>query len=125
MYVTIVFMQICIGKGNAMRQLRSLSVLFLLAVFSACGRGGSGTPGGSAATLISGTNQPQQNSPVMTNRLSGKVVDTSGRPVAGVTISVFHHNENATVSTVTDADGNYAVSGQNTGRNSDYAIYAE
>src|SRR6185369_10212978 len=37
----------------------------------------------------------------------------------------FHHNENSTVTTTTDANGAWSVSGQSTGANSDYAIYAE
>jgi Protein of unknown function (DUF1566)/Carboxypeptidase regulatory-like domain len=108
-------------KGNAMSQIRSLSVLFLLGLLSACGGGGSGAPGASAPAV---PDKPPQSSPVLTNKLSGKVVDTSGKPLAGVTISVFHHNDNTTVTTITDANGAYAVSGQGTGSNADYAIYA-
>ncbi|MES2315891.1 MAG: DUF1566 domain-containing protein [Pseudomonadota bacterium] len=41
-----------------------------------------------------------------------------------MTISVFHHNTNTTVTTTTDASGAWSVAGQDTGANSDYAIYA-
>jgi hypothetical protein len=41
-----------------------------------------------------------------------------------VTISVFHHNTNTTVTATTDASGTYTVSGNDTGANSDYAVYA-
>jgi len=51
------------------------------------------------------------------------VVDTNGVPVAGVAISVFHHNTNTTVTTTTNASGVYSVAGLDTARNADYAVY--
>ena len=90
-----------------------------IAVLSACSGGGSG-----AATGSSNKGGGLTGGPVVTNKVSGTVVDTNGVPIPGVTISVFHHNENSTVTTTTDANGAYSVSGQSTGINSDYAIYA-
>jgi len=102
-----------------MGQIRSSSVMFLLTLLSACGGGGGGASPVSAP-IVAGP----QTSPVVKNKVSGVVADKSGKPVAGVTISVFHHNTNTTVTTTTDASGAYLVAGQDTGANSDYAIYA-
>ncbi|MDD2737203.1 MAG: DUF1566 domain-containing protein [Desulfuromonadaceae bacterium] len=84
-----------------------------VALLGACGGGGNGSP----------TNNDTTGAPVL-NKVSGLVVDKSGTPLSGVTISIFHHNEKTTVTTTTDANGFYSVSGQSTGLNSDYAIYA-
>ena len=89
-----------------------LPMILSIALFSACG-GGSG-----------GTAQSDQTGAPVKNKVSGAVLDKNGIPISGVTISVFHHNTNATVTTTTDANGLYSVSGQDTGNNSDYAIYA-
>ena len=51
-------------------------------------------------------------------------MDKAGAPVADVTVSVFHHNTNITVTSTTDANGAYAVAGLDTGANADYEIYA-
>lgn len=104
-----------------MNQIRSLPVLFMLGLVSACGGSGSG---GSAPTLVSATGNSSQGSVVVTSKLSGKVLDKSGQPITGITVNVFHHNENTTVTTITDANGAYAVSGLSTVRNADYAVYA-
>jgi hypothetical protein len=82
-----------------------------LALFGGCGSDGSGntSPGGVGAPVYAA--------------LSGTVVDKLGVPVAGVTISVFHHNTNTTVTTTTNASGVYSVAGLDTARNADYAIY--
>ena len=95
-----------------MGQIRSSSVMFLLTLLSACGGGGGGASPVSAP-IVAGP----QTSPVVKNKVSGVVADKSGKPVAGVTISVFHHNTNTTVTTTTDASGAYLVAGQDTGAN--------
>ncbi len=102
-----------------MNRIPSLSALFLLGALSACGGGGS-SPNASVPVLASSP----QGAPVVQNKVSGSVLDKSGAPIAGVTISVFHHNTNTTVTTTSDASGAWSVSGQDTGANSDYAIYA-
>jgi hypothetical protein len=102
-----------------MCQLRYAPALFLLSLLGACGGGGGQSSPGSAVVPAGA-----QTAPVVQNRVSGVVTDKSGRAVAGVTISVFHHNTNTTVTTSTDAGGAYLVAGQDTGANSDYAIYA-
>jgi hypothetical protein len=98
-----------------------------VSLLAACGGGGSGGGGGgggggsssgTSGTVTTGT------APVKST-LSGMVVSKSGTPVAGVTVSVFHHNDHTTKTATTDANGMYAVSGLDTGDNSDYAIYAE
>jgi hypothetical protein len=73
----------------------------------------------------------QQNNGVQvygTINVSGTVADKDGLPIAGVTVSAFHHNENKTVTTTTDANGFYTFTGMDKGNNSnytaDYAIYA-
>ncbi len=93
-----------------------------IALLSACGGGGGS--GGGNTTGGSNKGGGLTGTPVVTNKVSGLVVDTNGVPIPGVTISVFHHNENTTATTTTDANGAYSVSGQSTGINSDYAIYA-
>lgn len=85
---------------------------FVLALCACGGGGGAGGPTTTATTVV-------------TSRLSGQVLDRSGAPIAGVTVSVFHHNNNATVTAVTDALGAYSVSGLDTVLNADYAIYAD
>lgn len=94
-----------------------------VALFSACGEGGRGGTTGdpTSGATCSGT----IGVPAVTNKVTGTVIDKNGIPVPGVTISVFHHNENSTVITTTDVNGAYSVSDQSTGINSDYAIYAE
>jgi hypothetical protein len=94
-----------------------ISTLGLLGALAACGSGG-GADGPGAANPA-----PQANA-VVTSTLSGTVRDKAGQGIAGVTISVFHHNNNTTVSTTTDAGGAYALAGQSTVTNADYAIYA-
>ena len=68
--------------------------------------------------------QSAQMAEIVKSTLSGKVLDKAGKGVASVTISVFHHNTNSTVTTTTDASGAYAVPGQDTVNNADYAVYA-
>jgi hypothetical protein len=103
-----------------MRQLTQLSPIAVLLLLASCGGGGGGSNGGSAA----GANLPAGNAPI-TSAVSGIIVDQAGVPVAGATVSVFHHNTNTAVTTVTDANGRYFVAGLSTGSNAEYAIYAE
>ncbi len=84
-----------------------------LGLLGACGGGGSASPAGSG---------PLNNGPV-TSTVSGVVADKSGAFIAGATVSVFHHNDNTTVTTTTDANGRYAVAGLATGANSEYVVY--
>ncbi len=62
------------------------------------------------------------NGPV-TSTVSGVVADKSGVPLAGVFVSVLHHNDDTTATTTTDGNGHYAVAGLATGANSEYEIY--
>ena len=103
-----------------MSRIQTLSALFVLATLSACGGGGGSAPSASMPL----TNTSTQTSPIVKNVVSGKVLDRNGAPVAGVTISVFHHNTNTTATTTSDAGGAYTVAGQDTAVNADYAIYA-
>lgn len=86
-----------------------------LGVLGACGGGGSGSQ-------CTGCND-KTNAPVSAT-VAGFVMDKTGAPVPGVTVSVFHHNTNTTVTSTTDANGGYAVAGLDTGANADYEIYA-
>ena len=67
--------------------------------------------------------------PYGTITLSGTVADKSGLPIAGVTVSLFHHNVNQTVKTVTDANGFFTFYGVDKTNNSnytaDYSLFAE
>ncbi|HXE96922.1 MAG TPA: DUF1566 domain-containing protein [Dongiaceae bacterium] len=96
-----------------------------VALLGACNGGSGGTAGSGGTTRSGPTGDVPIGAPVVTNKVSGTVVDKNGVPISGVTIRVFHHNENSTVTTTTDANGAWSVSGQSTGANSDYAIYAE
>lgn len=86
-----------------------------LGLLCACGGGGGSTSNGSGSGV--GAN------PVVTSTVSGVVADKNGVPVAGATVSVFHHNDNTTVSTTTDGNGAWSVAGLATGANSEYVIY--
>jgi hypothetical protein len=95
-----------------------------VSLLAACGGGGGG--GGTASTVSAGnTSTVTTGTGPVTSTLSGTVTSKSGAPVAGVTVSVFHHNDHTTKTAITDANGMYAVPGLDTGANSDYAIYAE
>lgn len=97
---------------------RAAFLPLILAIGLLPGCSGGGSSGGNG-----GVSSPA-GAPVY-NTVSGVVVDTGGVPVAGVTISVFHHNNHITVTSTTDANGAYSVSGNDTVTNADYAIYAE
>jgi hypothetical protein len=78
----------------------------------------AGCGGGGAST------QPTTDSGPVTASLSGTVRDLAGQPVAGVTVNLFHHNMNTTLSVTTDASGRYVAQGLGTGNFSEYAVYA-
>lgn len=50
-----------------------------------------------------------------TAAIGGRVVDGSGKPVAGATVSILHTESGATSTTTTDADGRYAARGLRVG----------
>lgn len=84
-------------------------------ILAACGGGGGADAPSSGAA---------NNAPIK-SALSGTVADRNGQPVAGVTVTVFHHNTNTSVSATTDGSGRYSIPGLDTGNNSDHVIYAE
>ena len=97
---------------------------FLLAACSislleACGGGG----GGGCETCADKTGAP------LTSTVSGYVLDKNNAPVAGVTVSVYSHNNHTTDTATTDANGKYSFAGLDATNNSryvaDYEIYAE
>lgn len=101
-----------------MHQIRSFFSGLALIVLVACGGGGSGDAGsGASGGLAAGT-------PPVTATLRGSVVDRLGMPVAGVQVTVFHHNDHTRRTANTDALGQYTVSGLAAGSNADYAVYA-
>lgn len=88
-----------------------LLCFLLMSFLAACGGGGSTTPTPPAGPI--------------TSTLSGTVLSTNNTPLAGVTISVYHHNDHTTATAITDSNGHYAVPGLSTGTNADYEIYAD
>src|SRR5271165_2723321 len=85
------------------RLARGMPLLAACLVVAACGGGGGG----------SGDTNPV--APPPTNTFSGNVA-RNGAPIAGVTIVAFDTNSNRIFgTTTTDAQGNYAFSGLNTG----------
>lgn len=108
-----------INDGAANRRwIRAFLAALGLGTLVACGGGGGRGNGSACQTCNDTTNAP------VTATVAGMVLDKAGAPVAGVTISVFHHNTNTTVTSTTDANGAYAVAGLDTGANADYEIYA-
>ena len=101
-----------------MHKFRFLISIVTLALFSACGGGG-----GTKCDSCLSSNEPVKGS------VSGTVVDKSGAPVSGVTISLYYGNVHTTVTTTTDANGAYTVTGLDTSNTStdqpDYQIFAE
>lgn len=108
--------------------LKNLMLLMALGTLVSCGGGGSGGGDASNNSIInSGTNNNGalvNNAPI-TVKISGKALDKSGKPVSGVTISAFHHNDHTTLTAITDANGNYSIAGLTSVTNADYGIYAE
>lgn len=102
----------------------ALAAVLGLGLLSACGGGGGGGNTGSSSSNSSACTGCSGNAPVQAG-IAGTVRDLSGQPVAGVTVSVFHHNTHITVIATTDANGAYAVPGLSTGTNADYAVYAD
>jgi hypothetical protein len=105
--------------------LKHVGLIATFALITACG-GGGGSGGGNTNNNTSGSNNGGlvSNAPI-TAKISGKVLDKSGQPVSGVTISAFHHNDHTTLTATTDANGNYSIAGLTTVTNADYGIYAE
>jgi hypothetical protein len=83
----------------------------LLALAGCGGGGGANTPSSTDSGPV-------------TASLSGTVRDMAGQPVAGVTVNLFHHNLNTTLSVTTDSSGRYVAQGLGTGNFSEYAVYA-
>ncbi|MGC1549663.1 MAG: TonB-dependent receptor [Rhodanobacter sp.] len=54
--------------------------------------------------------------------ISGRVLDTSGKPVAGATVQIVHEPSGTTKLTTTDADGRYAAQGLRVGGPFDVAV---
>jgi hypothetical protein len=103
-----------------MRILTHGFILGLLAALAGCGGANGG--GANTAPIVAG-GTPVNTQPV-TATVTGTVVDRSGLPIAGVTVSAFHHNNNTTVTATTNADGVYTIAGLQSGDHSDYAFYA-
>jgi len=82
-----------------------------LCVLASCGGGGA----------TGGNTHPGM--PPVTSTVSGIVVDKSSSPISGVTVTVYSNNNNTAVTTTSDANGAYSVSGLHTGSNSDFSIY--
>lgn len=103
-----------------MRPVPTLVLSGILMALSACGGGGGG---GSKCDSCNASVAP----PV--SRISGQVLDKAGVPVAGVTVSVYYHNEHTTKTTTTDSNGAYVFAGldanSNTMYTADYELYAE
>jgi len=100
----------------------AIAAIASVGLLGACGGGGGSSSGAMSTGTSAGSGLT--GNPVVKSTISGTVADKSGRPISGVVVSVFHHNTNTTVSTTTDANGNYSVAGLDTGSNSDYAVYA-
>jgi hypothetical protein len=98
-----------------MVRLSRLLVIMGMGTLCACGGGSGGDtqPASGAAT----------GAPAYSN-LSGTIAEKNGTPLSGVTVSLFHHNTNTTVTTTTDVNGAYTFSGLDTVNNADYQIYA-
>ncbi len=104
--------------------LRWMLIAVTTCLLNACGGGGGGGNNTGPGNTSGCNNCPNGSNQIVFATVAGTVTDRSGAPVPGVTISVFHHNENSTVTTTTDANGAYAVSGLTTLVNSDYEVYA-
>ena len=100
-----------------MIQIKLLLVIIAISLLSACGGGGSS--GGNTNPAL----------PPATSTVSGTITDKNNVPVSGVTISAYYSNQHTTVTTTTDANGSYSISGLDATNNSyytaDYELYAE
>lgn len=105
-------------RGNCMGKVKLFLVVCCFYALGACSGGGGATTGSGPTSA-----------PVSKSTVSGTVVSKNGLPLSGATISVYYHNVHTTVTTTTDANGAYSVSGldiSNTSTNQpDYEIYAE
>ncbi len=85
------------GKGKF--YLILLWLLPLMVSLTYCGAGGGGGESGPSSSVnAAGTTK---------GVVSGIVVDKSGVPISGVTITAYHTNNNIGVTTTTDANGAY------------------
>jgi hypothetical protein len=100
------------------RRLAFTVAVGLLLLLGACGGGGgSDSPSNANASGASGAASVQ-------HAISGVVLDLQGRPLAGVTVNAYHHNDHTTKTSLTDSSGSFTIAGLDTVRNADYAIYA-
>ena len=99
-------------------RLRTLFTLLALApLLPACG-GGSAAGGGTAAAGVSVL--------PATSDFGGTVSDTSGAPVAGVTVTAYLTNDHTGHTAVTDAAGHYRIAGLlAVGQAGDYELWAD
>jgi hypothetical protein len=102
-----------------MTALRTVLTIIGLAGLSACG-GGSG-PG--PASVAPQTGVPSTAGPV-TSTVSGRVTVKNGAPLAGVEVTAYQTNNHTSVTTLTDANGNYSFTGLMTGEQTRYEIRA-
>ena len=100
-----------------MRQGICVSVLGL--VLAGCGGGGSS----SDAPASSQANSGGGGSP--TSAFSGVVVDSSGAPISGVTITAYLTNDHTFRTATTDGAGRYAFSGLQAGWPGSYELWAD
>lgn len=110
----------------AQRLVRAVPLLLAaacLAALAACGGGGGSGPSGTSGTST-GAGGVSSSAPVKAT-VSGTIVQKNGTPLAGASVSVFHHNTHVTLTATTDANGAYSVAGLDTVDNADYGIYAE
>jgi len=113
-------------KGRASAAIHYFALLAAFSLLVSCGGGGgSGGNTNNTTNLSSSGDGTSLNNAPITAKISGKVLDKSGIPVAGVTISAFHHNDHTTLTATTDANGAYSIAGLATITNADYGIYAE
>ncbi len=99
-------------KGKSKFSINLLWLLLLILSLTSCGGGGGGGQSDPPSSNNNGV-------------VSGIVVDKSGVPISGVTITAYHTNNNIGVTTTTDANGAYSFTTLYTGDWTDYQIYPE